>query len=73
MKLRAAPETERHTLQLSEPPPTAMAVSLRVTNSHGHKPPCALARAMHCKCITHQKSNLSCLDGGIMAVRVRTT
>ena len=33
MKLGAAPETDRHTLQLSEPCP-AMATSLRVTNSH---------------------------------------
>ena len=35
MKLGAAPEIDRHTLQLSEPCP-AVATSLRVTNSHGH-------------------------------------
>ena len=38
VKLRAAPEIDRHTLQLSEPPRPAMAVSpsARHTNSHGH-------------------------------------
>ena len=25
----------------------------------------ALALAMHCECITHQQSNLGCLDGGL--------
>lgn len=38
VKLGAAPEVGRHTLQLSEPC-TAMATSLRVTNSHGHITP----------------------------------
>ena len=50
-----------------------MATRLRVTSSHGQSS-LALARAMHCECITsHQQSNLSCLDGGlwVMAVRVR--
>jgi hypothetical protein len=37
LKLGAAPEIDSHTLQLSEPCP-AMAVSPRVTNSHGHQP-----------------------------------
>ena len=41
VKLGAAPEIDRHTLQLSEPPRPAMATSLRVTNPHGHKPPCS--------------------------------
>jgi len=42
-KLGAAPEVDRHTQQLSEPPlshgRSMAAISLRVTNSHGHKPP----------------------------------
>ena len=36
-KLGAAPEIDRHTLCSSVSPRPAMAVSPRVTNSHGHK------------------------------------
>ena len=39
-------------------------------NSHGQSS-LALARAMHCECITHQQSNLGCLRRRLMAVGVR--
>ena len=59
MKLGAAPEIDRHTLQLSEPPPTAMAVSPRVTNSHGHHEPIALLmRYTLSQCIARARARL---------------
>ena len=46
MKLGAAPEIDRHTLQLAQSvsPAATMAVSLRVTNSHGRLDTAAVSR-----------------------------
>ena len=45
MKLGAAPEIDRHTLQLSEPCRRAtMATTLRITSSHAHEPPSQAAQ-----------------------------